>query len=129
MLLQTKIRVLNLFIVGVWVANGLFAKIMNLVPRHEEIVANILSEEYSRIIIILIGCAEIIMAVWVLSRWLPKLNAVTQILVVGLMNVLEFFLAPELLMWGVFNSLFAFLFILILYYKAFVLEPKLESNA
>lgn len=128
-MIQTKIRLLNLFIAGVWVANGLFAKILNFVPRHEEIVATILSEEYSRIIIVLIGVAEIIMAVWVLSRWLPKLNAVIQIIVVGLMNVLEFFLAQELLMWGVLNSLFAFLFILILYYKTFVLEPKLESNA
>lgn len=121
---KTKITVLNYFIAGVWLINGLFAKILNLAPRHEAIVGNVLSEEYSRILIVLIGLAEIVMAIWVLSRLFPKINAVTQIIVIGTMNVLEFILTPDLLLWGHLNSLFALLFILIIYYKAFVLEPK-----
>jgi len=126
---KTKITVLNYFIAGVWLINGLFAKILNLAPRHEAIVGNVLSEEYSRILIVLIGLAEIVMAIWVLSRLFPKINAVTQIIVIGTMNVLEFILTPDLLLWGHLNSLFALLFILIIYYKAFVLEPKEALNA
>ncbi len=120
---KTKITIINCFIAIVWLANGLLAKILNLVPRHEAIVGTILSAEHSRTIIVLIGIAEIIMAVWVLSRWLPKLNGITQIIVIGTMNVLEFILVPDLLLWGYLNSLFALLFIFLIYYKAFILEP------
>ena len=37
------------------------------------------------------------MAVWILSGIKSRLNAATQIVVVGVMNVLEFILAPD---WG-----------------------------
>lgn len=64
------------------------------------------------------------MAIWILSAYKPKLNAITQIAVVGIMNLLEFFLVPELLLWGRLNSIFALLFILLIYFKEFYLNKK-----
>ena len=118
-------KALTLLISVVWLANGLFCKVLNLVPRHEQIVARMLGEDYSRPLTILIGLSEIIMAVWVLSKFKSKLNAITQILVVATMNTLEFILIPDLLLWGRLNSLFALLFISLVYYNEFVLNKKL----
>lgn len=118
-------KALTLLISVVWLANGLFCKVLNLVPRHEQIVARVLGEDYSRPLTILIGLSEIIMAVWVLSKFKSKLNAITQILVVATMNTLEFILIPDLLLWGRLNSLFALLFISLVYYNEFVLNKKL----
>ena len=118
-------KALTLLISVVWLANGLFCKVLNLVPRHEQIVARILGEDYSRPLTILIGLSEVLMAVWVLSKFKSKLNAITQILVVVTMNTLEFILIPDLLLWGRLNSLFALLFISLVYYNEFVLNKKL----
>jgi len=41
------------------------------------------------------------------------------------MNTLEFILVPDLLLWGRLNSLFALLFISLVYYNEFVLNKKL----
>jgi hypothetical protein len=106
----------------VWLANGLFCKVLNLVPRHQQIVARILGEDYSRPLTVIIGIAEIAMAVWVLTRFQSRLNAITQIMVVAAMNILEYFLVPDLLLWGKFNSVFALLFIGLIYYNEFVLK-------
>ena len=109
----------------VWIANGLFCKVLNLVPRHEQIVARILGNEYSRPLTILIGIFEIAMAIWFLSGIKSRLNTYAQIGIVATMNILEFFLVPDLLLWGKFNSLFAFLFILVVYYNHFHLNKKI----
>ena len=122
-------KALTLLISVVWLANGLFCKVLNLVPRHEQIVARILGEDYSRPLTILIGLSEVVMAVWVLSKFKSKLNAITQILIVALMNTLEFILVPDLLLWGRLNSLFALLFISLVYYNEFVLNKKLIQQA
>ncbi len=111
-------------IATVWIANGLFCKVLNLVPRHEQIVARILGDDYSRPLTIIIGISEIIMAVWILSGYKTKLNAIAQISVVATMNTLEFILVPDLLLWGKLNSLFAFIFILVVYYNEFYLNKK-----
>jgi hypothetical protein len=124
---MTKTRVYKILtycIAIVWIANGLFCKVLNLVPRHEQIVARILSDDYSRALTMLIGLSEIIMAVWILTAYKTKLNAITQIIVVAIMNTLEFILVPDLLLWGKLNSLFAFIFILVVYYNEFYLNKK-----
>lgn len=118
-------KVLTLLISTVWLLNGLICKVLNFIPRHEQIVASILGEDYSRPLTILIGLSEIIVAVWVISKFKSKLNAIAQILVVAIMNILEFILVPDLLLWGRFNSMFALLFIGIVYYNEFVLNNKL----
>ena len=108
----------------VWIANGLLCKVLNFVPRHEQIVARILGDEYSRPLIILIGISEIGMAVWFLSGIKSRLNTIAQIVIVANMNILEFILVPDLLLWGKLNSMFAFLFIIVVYYNHFHLNKK-----
>ncbi|EJL71856.1 DoxX-like family protein [Chryseobacterium populi] len=116
--------ILNYCIATVWIINGLFCKVFNFVPRHEQIVARILNNDHSRILTILIGLSEIVMALWILTGVKTKLNAILQITTIAAMNILEFILVPDLLLWGKFNSLFAFLFILLIYFNEFYLNPK-----
>jgi hypothetical protein len=103
--------------------NGLICKVFGLVPRHEKIVAVILNDEHSRLLTVLIGLAEVVMAVWILTRYRPKLNAIMQIGVVAAMNILEFVFVPDLLLFGRVNAVFALLFIGVIYYNEFVLSP------
>lgn len=117
-------KTLTYLIAAVWLVNGLFCKVLNLVPRHREIVAQILGDELAEPLTILIGLAELVMVIWILSGFKPKINAATQILIVGVMNILEFFLVPELLLWGQLNIVFAAMFMGLVYYNAFVLNKK-----
>jgi hypothetical protein len=116
---MTTSKILRYLIAGVWIANGLFCKVLHLVPRHEAIVARIIGDAHAGIVTMIIGCAEIAMAVWILSGIQPRLNALVQVAVIATMNMLEFILAPDLLLWGKFNALFAFLFILVILYNEF----------
>jgi hypothetical protein len=59
------------------------------------------------------------MAAWIISGYKSKLNAVVQIIVISSMNMLEVMLAPDLLLWGYFNAMFAFLFLLLIWYNEF----------
>lgn len=121
---KTKHTILSYCIAVVWLANGLFCKVLNIVPRHEQIVARILGNDYSRSLTLLIGLAETAMVIWVLTRFKSRLNAVIQIIAVVTMNVIEFMVVPDLLLWGRFNIVFAFLFAGIVYYNEFVLNKK-----
>jgi DoxX-like family len=120
----TKKRFLNCLIAAVWLANGLFCKVLNLVPRHREIVARILGDDHAGILTRAIGLSEMAMAFWILSGIGTRLNAITQMAIIATMNSLEFILAPDLLLWGRFNALFAFLFILLIYYNEFYPKNK-----
>lgn len=113
---------LNLFIAMVWLINGFYCKILNAVPRHQAIVGTILGIENPMKLTKAIGAAEVIMGFWVLSRYKPKLNAILQIAVIAVMNSLEYALAPNLLLWGRWNALFAFLFILFIGFNTFILN-------
>lgn len=117
-------KILTYLIAGVWFINGFFCKVLNLVPRHEQIVARILGSEYSQTLTIMIGLAETAMAVWILTGFKSKLNAIVQITVVATMNVIEFSVVPDLLLWGRLNIVFAFLFIGIVYFNEFILTHK-----
>ncbi len=114
-------------IAATWIANGLFCKVLNLVPRHQQIVAAILGNEHAHILTIIIGCSEILMGVWIVSNIQSRLNAIVQILVIAAMNTLEFFLVPGLLLWGKANVIFAFLLILVIYFNEFYLNKKLTQ--
>jgi hypothetical protein len=94
--------------------------VLNLVPRHQQIVSRILGDTYAPLLTKAIGFSEIIMTIWIISGIFPRLNAWTQIIIIATMNILEFTLVPDLLLWGKANALFAFLFILLIYYKSFV---------
>jgi hypothetical protein len=117
-------KLLNYCIAAVWLANGLFCKVLNLVPRHQQIVARILGEHYATPLTKTIGVAEIAMSVWIVMGILPRLNAVIQIMVIAVMNVLEFILVPDLLLWGRLNLIFAFMFILVIWCNEFNFRQK-----
>lgn len=119
-------KILNYLIAAVWFANGLFCKVLNLVPRHEQIVARILGNSNSRSLTVLIGISEIMMSVWILTKIKTKLNAAVQIAIVAVMNTLEFILAPDLLLWGKLNSAFALIFITIVYINEFHLNKEIK---
>lgn len=114
-------KILNYLIAAVWLGNGLFSKVLNFVPRHEQIVGRILGNDYAKPLTILIGLAEIGMTIWILSRVKPKVNAVFQMAIVALMNVLEVIFVPDLLLFGKFNALVAAAFIGLIYFNEFVL--------
>ena len=68
------------------------------------------------------------MVFWIVSGIKTRLNALTQILIVAVMNIIEFTLVPDLLLWGRLNALFAFLFICAVYFNEFVLNKKLAQQ-
>lgn len=93
-------------------------------PRHQEIVAAILGTRYADILTLLIGISEIGMTIWILSSYASRFNAMLQIVFILTMNLMEFFLVPDLLLWGYGNLPFAILLIAIIYYNEFVLANK-----
>jgi hypothetical protein len=121
---REKHKILSYCIAIVWLVNGLICKLLNLIPRHEQIVARILGKEYSRPLTIVIGISEIVMAFWILSGFKARLNTISQIAVIVIMNTLEFVLVPDLLLWGKFNSVFALLLILVIYINEFYLNKN-----
>ncbi len=128
-MIKRKIHgILTYCIAAVWLVNGLVCKILDLVPRHQQIVARILGDNYSRPFTFIIGLLEVGMAIWILSGRHTRQNAVLQILIIATMNTLEFFLVPDLLLWGKMNSLFAFLFILVVFASEYWFGNKKEPT-
>jgi hypothetical protein len=125
---MSKHRLLNYLIATVWFVNGLFCKVLDLVPRHRQIVARILGEDHAAIITKAIGLSEIAMAVWIISGFMARLNVFVQVIVIATMNVLEFIMVPDLLLWGRFNALFAFIFMILVLYNAFYLNNKVNQQ-
>lgn len=122
------LREFLLFLIAlVWAINGLVCKVQLLVPRHEQIVGTILGATWARELTCLIGLPELVLACWVVSGWRPRLVFYLQVIAVMSMNLLEFFLATEYLLWGKINLLFAILFIVLLYLVYFRLHRPLIS--
>ncbi|MGB6221711.1 DoxX-like family protein [Haloferula sp.] len=108
------------FFAAVWLVNGIGCKVLDLVPRHREIVARILGEDHSLLLTRLIGLSEVGMALWILSGIRARWSAVAQIAGVATMNLIEFFLAPDLLLFGQWNALVAAAYIGLVYWEEFV---------
>lgn len=105
----------------------MLCKILGLVPRHQLIVGTILGEEHARLFTILIGVSEVCMGIWILTNLWPRLNALMQIGIIAIMNILEFLLVPDLLLWGKFNSLFALILISIIAFDHYYLSKKAKE--
>ena len=116
--------VINILIALVWLINGLFCKVFNMAPRHLAIVARILGEEFAWVLTKSIGVLEVLMAFWIVSGIQQRFCAITQAVIILSMNVLEFFLAPDLLLFGRFNLLYAVLFSSLILANEFLLKPK-----
>jgi hypothetical protein len=120
-------QILTVCISLVWLINGFYCKLLNQIPRHQLIVARILGNEYSSQVTKLIGIAEIIMAIWILSRFRSRINAMLQIAIIAIMNTIEFFLAKDLLLFGSWNALWAILLIFVICFNEFHLNRKQEA--
>jgi len=116
-------KALTYLIASVWFINGLFCKLLNLVPRHREIVSQILGREFSGIMTKAIGLGEIGIALWVLSGSKSRIAAIVQILLVLTMNIIEYVMAPDLLLFGRLNIVFAILFSIIIFLNEYH-QPK-----
>jgi hypothetical protein len=125
---KTLHKGLTLLIAAVWFINGFFCKLLNLVPRHELIVSRTLGPQYAMPLTKIIGSLEVLMSLWIVSRIMPRMNAMTQIMVIATMNALEFFLVPDLLLWGKGNAIFASLLILLIVYNEFYLNRSAASE-
>lgn len=119
---------LTTFICLVWLVNGLFCKILNLVPRHHEIVARILGDEHSWLFTKAIGASEMLMVVWILSRIKSRFCSIFQMTIIGTMNIIEFILAPDLLLFGRMNIVFASIFIGVIYVNEFIVGRSKATN-
>ena len=117
-------KILIYCIAAVWFINGFFCKVLNLVPRHKEIVSRILGAQHTDLFTKMIGISEILMSIWILTGIKSRFNTISQIFIIGTMNTLEYILCPDLLLWGKFNSLFAFIFIGIVFCNEFIIHKK-----
>lgn len=117
-------KILTILISLVWLINGLYAKVLGFVPRHQEIVARILGNDISFVAVKVIGALEICMFIWIISRKFSRLAAVIQIIIVITMNVMEFILVPDLLLFGRMNIIIAFVFVCVVYLNEFIIKPK-----
>jgi len=121
-------RVFAIFFALVWLVNGLGCKVLDLVPRHRAIVGRILGSEHELLLTRLIGVAEIVMALWVLSQWRWRWSAAVQIVVVLTMNVIEFWLAPDLLLFGRLNAFIAVAYSALVAYAGFFHPPSRRQS-
>ena len=121
---MNKNEVITIFIALVWSINGFACKLLNLVPRHQEIVAQILGSEHASILTKIIGLLELLLAIWILSRYKSRLSSILQIILIITMNIIEFALVPDLLLFGKLNLTFAILFVGLIFVNQFVLKPK-----
>lgn len=125
---KTIYSFIRLGIALVWLINGLLCKVINLVPRHQQIVERITGLTNGRVLTFCIGIMELLMAIWILSGFYRRFNAGLQIVLIAVMNTIEFFMARDLLLWHQFNSLFALLLICIIYFNEFYLYYKVRGT-
>jgi len=100
-------HIIRLIVASIWFINGIYCKLLMQVPRHRDIVARILGTDHADVITRLIGLSEVFMAIWVLSRIRPGLCTGSQVVIILAMNLLEFTMARDLLLFGPLNLLLA----------------------
>jgi hypothetical protein len=114
----------KLIIALVWLLNGLICKVLEIVPRHQMIVARILDTNNAWLFTKMIGIAEILMVAWIISGVKKRFCAIFQMTIIAVMNILEFLLAPDLLLFGKLNAVFALLFIFFIGLSEFGFSKK-----
>lgn len=108
--------------------NGLGAKLLGLVPRHQLIVARFFGEANSLGMTRLIGLAEISMALWIISGSQRRLCALAQAVIIIAMNSLEIWRACDLLLFPVLMPLANALLLLIAFWWSRV-DPAVTQRA
>lgn len=119
----------TLLLASVWLANGLGAKLLGLVPRHQLIVARFFGTEHALLLTKLIGLAEIGMACWIASGRARRRCAWTQTIVIIGMNSLELWLARDLLLFpNLMPVANVFLLALAFYWSALENQPRRSAE-
>ena len=95
---NTLYLIVKILIAVVWFFHGFYSKILNGIPRHEQIVGKVLGSANAKLATKTIGVLEVLLGIWVLVGWQPILCAVVQTVALVTMNVLEISLAAELLL-------------------------------
>lgn len=84
------------FAIGcVWVFHGLYSKLLNGIPRHQQIVGRVLGSKFAGLATKGIGLCEVLLGVWAFSGWERVGCAVVQTVAIIAMNTLEIFLAGD----------------------------------
>lgn len=91
-----------------WIFNGLYAKLLMGIPRHQQIIA-IFFPHHAQEFNVVIGILEVLLGIWIFLRKWERATAILQILAILAMNTMEFIWAKPLLLWGPFNLLWALL--------------------
>jgi uncharacterized membrane protein YphA (DoxX/SURF4 family) len=91
-------RLIRIATASVWIVFGFLFKVMGLVPRHRLIVAAVLGEAAAGPVTLMIGGAETLMGLWILSGFRPRTCAAAQTLAIVSMNALELSLARNRLL-------------------------------
>ena len=110
---------LTVAVAGVWLVNGLYAKVLGGAPRHTAIVARVLGQARAPVIVVAIGLGEVALGLWILSGRHPRQTAALQIALVLTMNVLERRRAVDMLLWGRLNFAFAVIYCVLVAYHGF----------
>jgi hypothetical protein len=92
------LTILRIGTAAVWFVFGLGFKVLQLVPRHERIVAAVLGPAVAGPVTLAVGLAETLLGVWILSARWPRTCAAVQTAAIVAMNTLELSLARELLL-------------------------------
>ena len=90
-------KLLTILIGSVWVFHGLYSKIYNGIPRHQQIVGRILGEGIADRATLAIGILEISLGLWIFSGLQRRTCALVQTGALVSMNFLEILLARDLL--------------------------------
>lgn len=83
---------------AVWVFHGLWSKLLGGIPRHREIVARVVGQDWADLVTLGVGAAEILLGAWVWSARAPRICALVQTRILLSMNLLEFWYARDLLL-------------------------------
>ena len=89
---------LRVLIGGVWIFHGLYSKLLDGIPRHREIVGRVLGDDLAGWLTPVIGLAEILLGIWMLTARWPRACALVQTAALVAMNVLEIVFAREILL-------------------------------
>ena len=102
---------LTVGLAGVWLVHGIWCKLFGKVARHRDIVARAVGESQARVVTLMVGGIEVMIAAWILSGAQMRLCALAQTCLLVSMNIFEVWLARDLLLapWPMLMANTAFL--------------------
>lgn len=83
---------------AVWLVFGLVFKVLGVIPRHREIVAEIVGAGSAPSVTVAVGLLETALGFWALSGFRPRSCAIIQTVAIASMNAMELAYARSLLL-------------------------------